>query len=172
MFSVVQAFSKWKFINNKYIGIYLLFFTLIVQYLLHLPLSYLSKQWFWQKTSAVKNIDTLIKNYLPLNASVVSQNNITPHISQRDKIYTLYPEKKIFQKNSPCGKNECNWFNWFDNPEFLIVDSSSDWDARHLLIDRPLFIDGLKNIEKAGIVTKFKQVGSSILYKVNKNPSE
>ena len=168
----IITIGKYKKLNNWYIAAYLIVFTMLVQYVLHLPLSYLTKQWFWTEPPAVKNINTVIQNYLPVDASVVSQDNITPHISQRDKIYTLYPEKRIFSKDSPCGQIQCNWFRWDENPKFLIVDTSSDWDARHLLTDRPLFLNGLKNLEKAKVVTKYKVVGSTILYTVNENPDE
>src|SRR5262249_21008165 len=97
---------------------------------------------------------------------------ITPHISQRDKIYTLYPEKKTFTNTSVCGEKLCDWFRWDGNPKYLFVDTSDMWDARHLLIDRPLFLKGLTNIEKAGIVARYKEIGTTILYKINKNPGE
>jgi hypothetical protein len=77
-----------------------------MQYYLYLPLSYLTKYWFWHQPSAVKTINFVKNNknnYLPKTALVVAQNNIFPHISHRDKIYSLYPEKKTFTKNSPCG---------------------------------------------------------------------
>ncbi len=169
-FAGIYAISRFSIFNKWYVGLYLIICALAVQYFLHLPLSYLTKQWFWQEPIAVHNINALIKDYLPVGSSVVSQNNITPHISERDKIYTLYPEKKSFTKNSPCDKNECNWFRWYDNPEFLIVDTSLNWDIRHLLADRRVFLDGLNNMEKSGIIKKYKQIGSATLYKVVKNP--
>jgi uncharacterized membrane protein len=172
IWATIITIGKYKRLNKWYIGAYLIIFTMLVQYVLHLPLSYLTKQSFWAEPPAVNSINTVIRNYLPANASVVSQDNITPHISQRNEIYTLYPEKKIFTKDSPCGQVQCNWFRWFGTPEFLIVDTSSDWDARHLLIDRPLFLDGLKNLEKAKVITKYKEVGTTILFKVNENPDE
>ncbi len=137
-----------------------------------MPLSYLSKQWFWTEPSGVKHINIIRSAYLPRDASVVAQNNIVPHISHRDAVYSLYPERKQFKKKSPCGQPECNWFRWYDHPELLFVDTSPEWDARHLFIDRDKFIDGLKNLEKAGVITKYKQAGSTVLYKVNKNPDD
>ncbi len=170
--ATILIIEKFKWLNNKYVGIYLVLCVMLVQYVLHLPLSYLSKSWFWQEPSGVKNINYIKDNILPKTASVVAQNNIIPHISHRDKIYSLYPEKKTFSKNSPCGKQECNWFRWYGQPEFLFVDTSPEWDIRHLLANRPDFIDGLKNIEKAGVVTKYKKIDSTILYKVNENPDD
>lgn len=161
-----------RFFNKYLITIILLGSTLFAQYSLHLPLSYLTKQWFWKQPDAAKTITNIRDTVLPADASVVAQNNIVPHISHRDKIYSLYPEKRMFLKNSPCGQPSCNWFRWYDHPEFLFVDTASDWDARHLLTDRPLFIDGLSNLEKAHIVTVYKRLGTTALYKVNKNPDD
>lgn len=168
--ATIMTISTFKFLNRKYIAVYILFCALIVQYTLHLPLSYLTKSWFWTASPAVATLDQMISLHLPPDASVVSQNNITPHISHRDKIYTLYPVKKAFGVNSPCGQKECNWFLWHENPQFLIVDTSANWDARHLLIDRPEYIDGLSNLEKAGVVKLEKKIGNTILYKVLKRP--
>ncbi len=164
--ATMTTLVRYKWLNKWQIGAYLILCTLLVQYLLHLPLSYLTKLSFWQEPSGVKNITKVIRNYLPRNASVVAQNNIVPHISHRDKIYSLYPEMKHFTINSPCGKADCDWFRWYGNPEYLFVDTSAEWDARHLLIDRDKFIKGIENIEKAGVVKKYKQEGSAVLYKV------
>ena len=167
--ATIATVARYKLLNNKAFAIYIILAALVVQYLLHLPLSYLTKKWFWTKPSGEYTINKIIKD-IPNNASLVAQNNITPHVSERKYIYTLWPEKKTFHTASPCGKTVCNWFRWSGNPQFLIVDTSTDWDARHLLIDRPLFIDGLNNLEKARIITRYKEAGNTILYKVNINP--
>lgn len=170
--ATIVTIARYKWLNNRYTALYLLFCLLLTQYLLHLPLSYLSKSWFWQEPSGVKNIQFIIRNYLPNTASVVTQNNIVPHISHRDKIYELYPQKRKFEKNSPCGKIECDWFIWYDSPQFLFVDTSPEWDIRHLLANRPDFIAGINNLEKAGIVSVYKRVGSATLYGVQKDPDD
>jgi uncharacterized membrane protein len=172
MWSTIISLSKYKKLNTWYIGVYIILCTMLVQFFLHLPLSYLTKQWFWAQPSGVNNINSVIRKYLPTNASVVSQNNITPHLSHRDQIYTLYPEKKLFQKHSPCGETMCDWFRWYGSPEFMIVDTSVDWDSRHLLTNRDEYIRGLQNIERAKVVQKYQQIGSAILYKVNFNPDK
>lgn len=169
LWATIFTIAKYKFLNNKYVALYLFFCIIIIQYMLHLPLSYLVKSWFWTEPSGVKYINQTLK-YLPRNASVVSQNNITPHISQRDRIFTLWPEKKDFLSNSPCKIKTCDWFRWVDDPEYLIVDTSKEWDIRHLLTNRNDYINGLANIEKKGIVKRYKVYGSAILYKVVKNP--
>lgn len=170
IFATIITLRRFKRLNTWYVGIYLIICILFAQFVLHLPMSYLTKSWFWYNSPAAKTITQLRNQYLPPAASVVAQNNIVPHISHRNEIYSLYPEKKTFIKDSPCGQKICDWFRWYGNPEFLFVDTSSEWDARHLLTDRPFFLSGLQNIERAGVVTKYKQLGTTILYKVNENP--
>lgn len=170
IWATITTIATFKFLNNKYVGVYLIICSFALQYFLHLPLSYLSKEWFWKEPKAVASINSLIEKYLPENASVVSQNNITPHVSHRDKIYTLYYEKQDFTSNSPCGKPQCDWFRWFGNPEYLIVDTSDNWDARHLLIDRGPFIKSLANLEKAGVIKLFKRIETAKLYKIQRSP--
>jgi hypothetical protein len=106
----------------------------------------------------------------PPHASVVSQNNITPHLSHRKDIFTLWPGKKTFIKDSPCGQKICNWLTWYGRQSYLIVDTSPNWDIRHYLANREDYIDGLKNVEKAGVIKRYKQIGSTILYKIQKTP--
>lgn len=171
--ATIITIEKFPKLNNRYVAIYLLACAFFVQYSLHLPLSYLSKQWFWKEPEAVKNINYIRTNFLPKDAAVVAQNNIIPHISHRDKIYSLYPETRNFSvTNSPCGQTICNWFRWYDHPQFLFVDTSTNWDARHLLTDRPKFISGINNLEKAGVIKKYKQNGNTVLYKVVINPDD
>ncbi len=167
--ATIVTIAKYKWLNKKGIALLLIFCALVVQYALHLPLSYLTKQWFWTEPSGVQNIQEII-TYLPKNASVIAQNNIVPHVSHRYEIYSLYPEKRGFPKNSPCGQKTCNWFGWFDHPQFLLVDTSPEWDIRHLLANRDDFIDGLKNLENAKVISVYKRVGSATLYIINKKP--
>jgi len=163
--STIEAITRFKKLDTKWIALVLIFSTIFIQYWLHLPLSYLTKKWFWTKPSGVRNINE-IKKQIPDDASIVAQNNIVPHISHRDKIYTLYPEKKHFESNSPCGQPDCNWFRWFGQPEYLFVDLSPEWDARHLLVDREQFTDGIHNLERVGIIHQAKKIGNSYLFVV------
>jgi len=170
-FATILTIDKWKkkikWLNTWYVAIYIILCACFVQYALHLPLSYLSKRWFWYQSPAVNNINTVI-SYLPPNASVASQDNITPHLSHRRAIFTLWPQHQVFTKNSPCGRKKCYWFSWGGEPQYLIVDTSNDWDIRHFLGDRKEFTLGLKNLEKAGYIKKDKQVGNAILFHVEK----
>lgn len=163
----IYGIKRIKLLNNVWIGFYILLCAFIFQYAMHLPLSYLSKEWFWKEPASVKNINEII-NLLPKNASVVAQNNIVPHISNRDSIFILYPTTKDFVENSPCGKKSCNWLSWVGNPEFLIVDISTDWDERSFLINRESFMDGLKNLEKNNVIVKYREKENAFLYKIVK----
>jgi uncharacterized membrane protein len=170
--STIITISRFKKLNKPFIAILLISTTAVMQYHLHLPLSYLSKGWFWDEPSAVKDINFIIENEVPKNASVVAQNNIIPHISQRDNIFTLYPEKKVFDSQDFCGKNECNWFRWHNEPEFLLVDLSSNWDARHLLTNNEEFIMAIQNLEKNKVIEMYKEKNNTKLYKIKINPRD
>ncbi len=165
----IIALSKFRKLNNKYIAIYFLLVAIFFQYYFHLPLSYLTKRWFWTEPASVKSINAAAQ-YLPANASIVAQNNITPHISHRDLIFTLYPSTKDFSANSPCKQKTCNWFRWAGNPEYLMVSTSTDWDSRGFLASREDFIKGLQNLEKSKFIKKYFQKGDTIIYKVQRKP--
>ncbi len=154
-----------------FLALYLLVCAFALQYTLHLPISYLTKSWFWHTPASVITINNTLK-YLPKNASVVSQNNITPHIAHRDTIFTLWPTTNGFKTlaDSPCGKLTCPWFHWVGNPQYMIVDSSSDFDIRHFLQNRPDFLDALNTFEKLKKISVVHREGTTTLYKVLQNP--
>lgn len=165
----ILVISRFKKLNTIYIAVYLLLCAFVLQYILHLPLSYLAKKWFWAEPSGVKNIEAVLPS-LPKDASVVSQVNITPHINHRELIFTMWPEKKSFVKNSPCDQSTCDWFRWPGEPQYMLVDTSPEWDARHLLTNNNEFKQGVANMEKAGIIKVEKRVESATLYRVLKKP--
>jgi uncharacterized membrane protein len=165
----ILVISKFKILNRKLTAIYLLFFVSITTYLLHAPLTYLTKEWFWTEPSGVKNIEMAI-NELPKDAYVVTQVNISPHISNRELIVTMWGDRKNFEKNSPCGDESCEWFKWAGNPEYMLVDTSSEWNITHLLANREDFIKGLENMEKDGVIRKHKEFNSATIYTVHKKP--
>src|SRR6185437_7445785 len=103
IYPTILVISKYRKLNNKYLGIYFLFSAIIFTYLIHSPFTYLTKKWFWIEPPSVKNINKIL-SYLPANASVVSQNNISSHISNRMNIFTLWPDQKNFSSESPCKK--------------------------------------------------------------------
>lgn len=164
-FATIMTITKFKFLNTKYIAAYLLICALSVQYALHLPLSYLSKSWFWTRPSGVNAINKL-KEELPENVSLAAQNNIYPHVSQRDEISLLWPDTRFFKDNSPCDKSLCPWFRWEGSPEYMIVDLSPEWDIRHLLHQNSEYKQAVESMEKYGVIKKYKQEQTAIIYKV------
>jgi uncharacterized membrane protein len=167
--ATIYGLLRFRKLNKAWTGAYILICALVFQYSLHLPLSYLTKSWFWQQPPSVKDINTVLVS-LPPNASVVAQDNIIPHISQRKQIFTLYPTTKDFKKNSPCGRATCEWFSWAGTPAYLVVDTATDWDARGFLTDREDFIAGLENLEKKGIIKAYFCKNDACIYKVLKKP--
>lgn len=165
----ILVFGKYKKLNSKYLSLYILFFAAITTYMLHAPLTYLVKSWFWTKPSGVENIKMAI-DALPKDAYVVTQVNISPHISNRKLIVTMWGDGKDFSENSPCGEPNCKWFKWAGDPEYMIVDTSPEWNIINLLANREDFIKGIENMEKDGTIKKYKEFGSSTIYYVRKKP--
>jgi uncharacterized membrane protein len=163
----IYSIARFPWLNKWYTAVYIIFIALFLQYHLHLPVSYLTKQWFWTTPPSVYTIQKGI-NALPKNASVITQVNIDPHISQRDAIFILWPENKEFKKNSPCAEKTCPWFRSVGNPTYMLVDTAIDWDARYWLTDRETFIQGVKNLEKMHHIKPIKIEGTTTLYKVEK----
>lgn len=167
----IFTLAKYKKLNTNFTAIYLLFFALVIQYQLHLPLSYLAKSWFWHNPASVTSIEKVL-TYLPKDASVVSEVNIIPHIAHRKMIYTLWADTKTFKNISLCGKSTCPWFHWDGKPTYLIADTSRDWDIRQLFQNNPQFNEALLTMTKSGVIKEYKRSGSTILYKVIKNPKD
>lgn len=162
---VILIIAKFKFLNKKYFAIYILFFSILVTYFLHAPLTYLSKKWFWTQPQGVKNINQILK-FLPNDAYVVTQNNISPHISNRKLIVTMWGVGRDFKENSPCGEPTCDWFKWAGDPKYMVVDTSPEWNILNLLANREDFISALSNMEKFGVIEKQKEIGSARIYLV------
>jgi hypothetical protein len=82
----------------------------------------------------------------------------------------MWGDVKTFKSNSPCGQPQCAWFKWAGTPKYLLVDTSPEWNIINLLANRPDFIAGLNNMEKAGTIKKYKQIGSATIYMVERKP--
>ena len=164
----IIAIKKLKFLNKWYFGLYLLISAGFFQYYLHLPLSYLSKSWFWKEEVEVSNIKSVLRQ-IPKDSSIVTQNNIAPHLSHRDYIYTLFPSQKDFSNNSPCQSLSCNWFRVGGKPKLLLIDKGSSWNIIQLLGSREDFYKGVENLEKNGNIKLLKKNGTTYLYKIVKN---
>ena len=170
IFTFVKS-AKAKNMAQNFLSLYLLLCAFAIQYFLHLPLSYLTKSWFWHESKSVANINHIL-TYVPKNASIVSQNNITPHIAHRDNIFTLWGSSMGYKtvQESPCGKIICPWFHWVGHPQYLIVDTGSPWDIRHFLQNRPDFLLALHTFEKLGKIKAVRTDGTTTLFKVLQNP--
>ena len=165
----ILIIGKFKKLNNKYLALYILFFAALTTYMLHAPLTYLTKRWFWTEPSGVENIKKAISQ-LPKDAYIVTQANILPHTSTRKFIVTMWGDGRTFREKSPCGKETCEWFKWAGEPKYMIIDTSPEWNILHLLANREDFIKGLENMEKYGVIKKYKEFGSSTIYTVHKRP--
>lgn len=166
----IETIKRFKKLNSLVIACVILLIVSLLQYKLHVPLTYLSKAWFWQEPESVKNIRESI-SHLPKDASVVAQNNIVPHIAHRDEVFTLWPEQKKQNETVHCNNEMCSWFRWSGNPKYLLVDTASTWDARHLLTNRDEFIQGIKNLENNKFIKKNYEKGTVVLYIIEKNPN-
>lgn len=166
---LIITIQRYKKLNTIYFSIYILLLVSILQYALHVPLTYLTKSWFWSAPESSENIRKIM-NKLPKDASVVAQNNLVPHLSQRDNIFTLWPEKRQADGTIKCDSDTCDWFRWVGNPQYLIVDTADTWDIRHLLANREEYTKGLENLKGNGYVKiKYKE-GTAVLYTIIKNP--
>lgn len=166
----IMVISKYRRLNNWKVGLYLLLCAAFFQYYLHLPLSYLTKKWFWEKNSDASNISQMIKK-LPKEASVATQNNIAPHIAHRDQIYLLFPTLRDFKSNSPCGEPTCRWFRVGGAPSYLLIDRGNTWNILHYLGSREEFLQGVNNLEKNGSIKLMDHNDTSYLYKIVKKIS-
>lgn len=163
----IIAIAKFKRLNTSWIAVYILICVIFFQYYLHLPISYLTKKWFWETPKEVFAINQVLRR-LPSNASVATQNNIAVHIAHRDNIYTLFPGLRDFPQNSPCGTKTCRWFRVGGNPDLLLIDTGSSWNILHYLGTREDFMDGISNLEKNGNIKIYYRQNTTRLYKVVK----
>jgi uncharacterized membrane protein len=161
----IEVIRKYTKLNSRITASYLLLTALVCGYLLHSPLTYLSKKWFWNESETVSNINRVIKE-IPRNSNIVAQNNIVPHISSRDNVFTLWPEKRKFENTEKCGEMVCHWFRWSGSPEYLIVDTSNDWDIRHFLANREDYLKSIEVFEKNKYIEKEVSYGNAVLYRI------
>ncbi len=165
----IITIGKFKKFNSPVIALYLLLCAFLLQYFLHLPFSYFAKKWFWAPTPSVASMKKILP-YVPRDAAVVTQINMLPHLSHRKLEFIMWPETKKFTAHSPCGQETCNWFHWAGNPKYMIVNTSTDWDTRYWLTNRSEFIDGIKNLQAAGIIKPIHIIDSTYMFEVLKHP--
>ncbi len=141
--------------------------TLTLQYVLHLPLSYLTKSWLWRTPASVATIEKMIRT-IPDDMSLAAQNNIVPHVSNRRHIYSVYYEKKDARELPGCTTPHCDTLRTYRDAEYVLVDLSEDWDARHYLADPVLFARAVRSMESRGAITLIREYGTTKLYKITR----
>jgi len=87
-------------------------------------------------------------------------------LSHRKEEFVLWPEPKNFTANSPCGQTSCHWLRWVGSPQYMLVDTSYNWDARYWLTSRDDFVDALYNLQKAHVIRRLKSWQTTTLYSV------
>ena len=163
--ATVLTISKRAKLNNAYTALYIILISLFLQYHLHLPLSYLSKNWFWQNLSQRQYIHDSLKTISP-EASVVTQNNLVPHLSRRKEIFVIWPQEGRAD-NQGIGTP---WLRWAGKPHYLVVNTASQWDIRHLLMDPQFFRQALQNMEQEGYIIKESHNQDTTIYSIQKQP--
>lgn len=161
------------FLQRRRVNIVLLSFVLVVaslglQYYLHFPLNKLTKPIYWQEEAWMEDNRRLIKE-VPKEASVVSAQNLVPHLSHRKEIYLAWPRKidliNIVSEN-PCGEKTCWWFEFGGKPEYLVLDLHPNQWITQLLESNENFESAVKNMEKAGKIELEKEINSAKLYRI------
>jgi hypothetical protein len=138
---------------------------MIVQYLLHLPLSYLAKKWFWTAPASVESIHTMIEQ-IPQDSSIATQVNILPHVTHNTHVYTIFPDSIATNSASLCGKSTCHIIKWGGSPQYLLIDLDPAWNTLHLLKNREDFIEALSVLEKKGEIKKISTINTTSLYEI------
>jgi uncharacterized membrane protein len=161
----ILTLSRAKKLHHPLAACVVLLGILYLNYSLHVPLTYLTKKWFWTSPSSLISINTVIKQIQP-DYSIAVQNNLVSHLSQRDHIYTLWYEQKKDEEQKICGETNCDWLRWNGAPDYLFVDIAPEWDIRHFLSDREKFTNALTNLEKAGIISIHVEMGTTKLYRI------
>lgn len=178
VWGMIEGLNNLRSLIKKKISFYFLSFVILLlplfwQYQQHLPLNRLAKKYYWQEKEWMGNNRKIIASIKP-SASVVTQNNLVPHLSHREKIYLLWVRKKEFSlEESPCGEKECWWLFWPEKPQYLLVDLHQGQWLTHLLIDSEKELKkGLENLDKKERIKLIKQVGDTRLYQILYNEEQ
>lgn len=153
-----------KNININFIAVILLISALFQQYFFHLPLNKLSKSIYWQEERWMIDNRDLIKE-IPANFSIVTQQNLIPHLSHRKEIYIAWVRKL----DNKCGKKSCWWLDFSGKPEYLVVDRRPHQWITQILETNENFQSAISNMEKEGTISLVKNINKAYLYKINDN---
>jgi len=83
-------------------------------------------------------------------------------------VYTLFPDLKDFEKDSPCQSKTCRWFRAGGNPEYLLIDTGESWSSLNYLGSRDDFLNGISNLLKNGNIKLLLENKTTRLFKVIK----
>jgi len=125
-----------------FLALYLVFFALAQDYLLHGPVNSLLKADFYVKKQWIRDNDEVLK-YIPKGASVAATNNFGPHISQRDKFYLIMEE---------------------NSADYLLFDLE-DGPNKYSPLDHPKTLYVLKREILSGKYEIIRQVNNAFLLK-------
>ena len=125
-----------------FLTLYLIFFALAQDYLLHGPVNSLLKADFYVKKQWMRDNDEVLK-FIPKGASVAATNNFGPHISQRDEFYLIMEE---------------------NSADYLLFDLA-DGPNKYSPLDYPKTLKVLKREILSGKYEIIRQVNNTFLLK-------
>lgn len=160
IFDVLTFFHKRK-INITIIVILLVLSALIQQFIFHFPLNKLTKADYWRQESWMRDNNNLFKD-IPKSESIATTQNLVPHLSQRARIYLLYPRIKDMKDCKSCW-----WLEFGGKPELMVLDLRPNQWTTQLLESNENFNQAVVNMEKANKITKIKNYNNAFLYKIN-----
>jgi len=160
LFDVLSFLYKRK-INITIVVILLVLSALLQQFIFHFPLNKLSKAEYIKSEQWMTDNNKLF-NEIPNNASLATTQNLIPHLSQRNKIYLLYPRIKDMKECKSCW-----WLEFSGKPAFMVLDLRPNQWATQLLESNKNFNLAVKNMENAKKITKVKNINNAFLYKIN-----
>lgn len=154
--------KKRKIVVIRTLTILLLISALFQQYYFHFPLNKLSKADFWKSESWMNDNRNMI-NSISKKTSLVTQQNLAPHLSHRKEIYIAYPRKH--DKKANCMN--CWWLEFTGKPNYMVLDLHPNQTIIQLLESNENFASAVKNMENARRITKIKNINYATLYKIN-----
>ncbi len=156
----VKSLNK-KYLNLNLIVILLVLSALFQQFIFHFPLNKLSKPDYWKSESWMTDNEKLFKE-IPKDASVVTSQNLAPHLSHRKEIYLIYPRVKDFKN---CKK--CWWLEFAGKPEYMVLDLHPNQLLTQLLESNENFKSAVENMKKENKITEITKINNAYLYKIN-----
>lgn len=158
----VLSFLKNRKIDVEKVSVAALIVVLLCQYFLHLPLNKLSKSDFWKSEAWMANDEKLIET-IPQSYSIVTQDNLVPHLSHRKEIRLLYPKKL---DNNLCGQKSCWWLEFSGRPDYMVLDRRPNQWLTQILETNENYQSAINNMEKLGKIRYLKNIGDAYLYKI------